>query len=99
MSNSVITIECSRPGDAYTMFKSGTELDVHLAAPAKRGGTGPCLCGFDRFGTDIGFSVGGGVTGPGYQHHPCMECAALVDGREIVGTHAGLFTAEIGEKR
>lgn len=85
MSNSVITIECSRPGEVYTMFESGTALDVHLAAPANGGGIGPCLCGFDRFGPDIGFSVGGGVTGPGYQHNPCMECLALVDGRSITG--------------
>lgn len=98
MSSSVITIECSRPGDPYTMFESGTDLYVHLAAPSKHG-TGPCLCGFDRFAPDVGFSVGGGVTGPGYRHHPCAECAALVGGRTISGTHAQLFAVEVGEKR
>lgn len=98
MSNSVITIECSRPGGVYTMFESGTELNVHLVAPANGGGFGPCLCGFDRFAADVGFSIGGGVTGPGYQHHPCMECLALVDGREIVGTHARLFSAGEGQQ-
>ncbi|QAY06228.1 hypothetical protein SEA_FRAYBELL_7 [Mycobacterium phage FrayBell] len=43
------TIECSRPGDPYTLFKSGTHLDVHLAGRSKTGGTGLILCGFDRF--------------------------------------------------
>ncbi|QWT30517.1 hypothetical protein OLP41_gp006 [Mycobacterium phage I3] len=94
------TIECSRPGDPYTLFKSGTHLDVHLAGRSKTGGTGLILCGFDRFQRDesgrwiVGFSVGGGATGPRYRHHPCPGCHALIDGRPIEGTHARLFTTE-----
>lgn len=93
----LVTIECSRPGDAYTLFSSGVDLDVHLAGPSATGGTGPILCGFDRFTRDaachwiVGFSVGGGVTGPGYRHHPCADCADLTDGRTITGTHQSLF--------
>jgi hypothetical protein len=91
------TIECSRSGDAYTLFKSGTDLDVHLAGPGKRGGTGPILCGFDRFARDVGFSVGGGVTGPGYRHHPCVKCAELAGGRSVSGTHKSLFPSRATE--
>ncbi|AUV61617.1 hypothetical protein PP502_gp52 [Gordonia phage Beenie] len=90
MSETLTTIECSRPGERYTLFESGRVLHVHLAAPS-RFGTGPCLCGFDRFGPGIGFSVGGGVTGPGYVHYPCRDCADLIDSRPIRGTHADLF--------
>ena len=95
--SALVTIECSLPGDPYTLFRSGTDLHVHLAAHSESGGTGPILCGFDRFARDsegriaIGFSVGGGVTGPGYRHHPCQECTSLIAGRPVQGTHAGLF--------
>lgn len=91
MSDNLTTIECSGPGDPYGLLAGGPSFYVHLAGPGERGGTGPCLCGFDRFGPGIGFSVGGGFSGPGYQHHPCAECLALADGRRISGTHAGLF--------
>ena len=78
-----------------TLFSSGVDLDVHLAGPGSTGGTGKILCGFDRFARDIGFSVGGGVTGPGYRHHPCGDCAALAGDRSIRGTHRRLFTVEV----
>lgn len=91
MNGALTTIECSRPGDAYTLMEAGVHLDVHLAGPGERSGTGPILCGFDLFQRDIGFSVGGGITGPGYNHHPCAECIALIGDREITGTHKGLF--------
>lgn len=94
MSAGLITIEVSKPGDPYTLFTSGRVLDVHLAGPTERGGTGPCLCGFDRFANNVGFSVGGGVTGPGYHHNACGECAALAAGRAVSGTHRNLFTTE-----
>lgn len=96
MSRSLVTIECSRPSDAYTLWNAGPVLDVHLAAPSQHG-TGPCICGFDRFARDenghfsIGFSVGGGVTGPSYTHEPCPDCTRLIDGRPIHGLHANLF--------
>lgn len=90
----VTTVECSRPGDAYTLFRSGPVLDVHLAAPSATGGIGPCLCGFDRFAEGVGFSVGGGSTGPGVNHEVCPECAGLAGDALVRGTHAGLFVAE-----
>ena len=95
----LVTIECSRPGDDYSLFVSATNLDVHLAGPGERGGTGAILCGFDRFARNddgqyrVGFSVGGGVSGPGYNHHPCVECAELINGRPISGTHKNYFPA------
>lgn len=93
----LVTIECSRPGQGYSLFTSGHDLDVHLAGPGATGGTGAIICGFDRFGRDsdgnrIGFAVGGGVTGPGYRHHACAECAALIGERSVAGLHAALFT-------
>ena len=95
-AGNLVTIECSRPGQAYTLFTSGHDLDVHLAGPSPSGGTGPIICGFDRFGRDsdgnrIGFAVGGGVTGPGYRHHACEECTALIGNRSVTGLHAALF--------
>lgn len=50
---------------------------IHLVRSARRGSPGPTLCGIDRFGGDVpGWSLGGGVTGPGYEHVPCPGCAA-----------------------
>lgn len=70
------------------------ESAVHLAGPSETGGTGPCICGFDRHAQGVGFSVGGGVTGPGVEHDVCAECAALVGDSTISGTHAALFRKE-----
>lgn len=93
---SLTTVECSRPGEAYTLFQSGIVFDVHLAGPGLRGGTGPCLCGFDRHRADIGFSVGGGHTGPGYTHNICETCRRLGAGQQITGTHRDLFATQEG---
>jgi hypothetical protein len=95
--STVVTIEVSRPGDAYDLFRSGAEFDVHLAAPSEGrfGGTGPCLCGFNRFAEDVGFSVGGGFSGPGYTHHPCAVCAELIGDRTVTGTHKALFVSAV----
>lgn len=89
---SLITIECSRPKDSYTLLKAGPSLIVHLAGPGQRGGTGPCICGFDRHGSGVGFSVGGGVTGPTFHHEVCQDCARLAGDTPIRGLHAALFT-------
>lgn len=95
---SLVTVECSVPRASYDVFPpTGAEFDVHLAGPTERGGTGPCLCGFDRHARDesgrslYGFSVGGGVTGPGYRHRVCWKCVALIGGEKILGTHRQLF--------
>ncbi|MEC5149179.1 hypothetical protein [Cryobacterium sp. GrIS_2_6] len=94
---SLITIECSQPGGAYTLFSSSPRLKVHLAGPAESGGTGPCICGFDRHARDengrhlVGFSVGGGMTGPRVNHEVCSDCARLAGDSAIRGTHADLF--------
>lgn len=52
---------------------------VHLVRCLGRGGTpGPTLCGIDRFHKDSpGWSVGGGVSGPGIVHTPCQGCAEV----------------------
>ncbi|MDQ0376569.1 hypothetical protein [Amycolatopsis thermophila] len=48
---------------------------VHLVRGTERGTPGPTLCGIDRFAPDApGWSVGGGVTGPGMVHTPCSSC-------------------------
>lgn len=90
----VSTIECSRPGQSYRLRDSGPVLDVHLAA-GRLGGTGPCLCGFDRFAPNIGFSVGGGSTGPNTLHEACPMCAQLAIGRPVSGLHADMFEGAI----
>ncbi|TFD41733.1 hypothetical protein E3T37_03515 [Cryobacterium sp. TMT2-10] len=91
------TVECSMPCEGYTLLDSGPNLALHLAGPGKLGGTGPCICGFDRHARDengrhiVGFSVGGGITGPGVWHTVCAGCAALAAGRTIRGMNAALF--------
>jgi hypothetical protein len=90
LTETLTTVETSAPGERYALFDHGPNLSLHLAAPTVYG-MGPCICGFDRFARDIGFSVGGGVTGPGVKHTVCQECARLIDGRPIKGTNASLF--------
>lgn len=87
------TIECSDPGARYTLMEAGPRLTVHLAGPGKTGGTGPCICGFDRHAKGIGFSVGGGWSGPGSNPRACAECARLAGDNPIHGIHRDLFFA------
>lgn len=95
MTETLTTIECSRPGERYTLFESGPLPIVHLAGPGADGrGTGRCICGFDRFAAKVGFSVGGGVSGPGVKHEVCGECRSLIGDRPVRGLHAGLFVSE-----
>lgn len=90
MRPKLTTVECAQPGERYTLLESGPILDVHLAEQLEKGGTGPCLCGFDRRG--VGFSVGGGTTGPRVQHEVCAECERLAfEPPKIEGLHARLF--------
>lgn len=58
--------------------------DVHLvryrgAVPGYSGGTpGPTLCDIDRFGDDApGWTLGGGVDGPGVVQMRCTECTEV----------------------
>lgn len=87
----LVTVECSLPGASYTLFESGPTLDLHLAGPTIRGGTGAILCGFDRFAPGIGFSVGGGVRSPGIVHNVCESCHSQTGPHTIHGTNADLF--------
>jgi hypothetical protein len=53
-----------------------TDYLVHLVRGTSRGTPGPTLCGIDRFAPDVpGWSVGGGICGPGMEHAPCGGCA------------------------
>lgn len=54
-----------------------TDNLIHLVRRRAGGGTpGPTLCGIDRFAKEApGWSVGGGVTGPGIDLKPCGGCA------------------------
>lgn len=58
----------TKPVDGYA---------VHLVRRKADGGTpGPTLCDIDRFAPgSAGWSVGGGVSGPGVEHVPCSGCA------------------------
>jgi hypothetical protein len=48
---------------------------VHLVRGTVSGTPGATLCGIDRFAKDApGWSVGGGIDGPGMVHTPCPGC-------------------------
>jgi hypothetical protein len=49
--------------------------DIHLVRGTDRGTPGPSLCGIDRSGRAIGYSVGGGVCGGNIALIPCDGCA------------------------
>lgn len=54
------------------------DFTVHLVREADRGRTpGPTLCDINRFDEGgPGWSVAGGISGPGIEHTPCQGCAA-----------------------
>lgn len=59
----------SHPSDGY---------EAHLVRGTSRGMPGPTLCGIDRFAKDApGWSVGGGVSGPGITNEPCAGCVTV----------------------
>ena len=76
--------------------------EVHLVRCKAKGGTpGPTLCGIDRFHPDsAGWSVGGGISGPGIVHKPCPGCAdaarAQFPGLEVTGLGAEEMAAVLG---
>lgn len=51
---------------------------THLVRGTERGTPGQVLCGIDRFASGgPGWSVGGGITGPGVGHTPCGGCVEV----------------------
>lgn len=55
-----------------------TDYLIHLVRSTDRGTPGPTLCDIDRFATDApGWSVRGGVDGPGMAHTPCAGCVEV----------------------
>lgn len=75
----------SRPADGYM---------AHLVRATQRGTPGPTLCGYDRFAKDgPGWSVGGGISGPGIVHTPCEGCA-----RQAVANYPELPVSGLGSK-
>ena len=63
-------------GGLFPSKKTDVDPRIHLVRMAATGGTpGPTLCGIDRFAEGApGFSIGGGVTGPGIEQGPCPGC-------------------------
>jgi hypothetical protein len=83
--------------------KPADDYAVHLVRQKKGGGTpGPTLCGIDRFADGSpGWSVGGGISGPGIVHAPCPECATEArvrfPGLPVTGSVGGAeMAAELG---
>ena len=65
---------------------------IHLVRGTRRGTPGPTLCGVDRFAKGgPGWTVGGGVDGPGMVHAPCLGCVET-GRRDFAGLPvAGMF--------
>jgi hypothetical protein len=60
------------------LFDATPVYDVHLVTGTANGTPGPTLCGIDRFADGSpGWSMGGGVTGPGMVHTPCPGCVTV----------------------
>jgi hypothetical protein len=67
---------------------------VHLVRQTAHGTPGPTLCGVDRFAPNgAGWSIGGGVSGPGVTHEPCEGCARVRKGRFATLPVSGLGSA------
>ena len=68
---------------------------IHLVRSTSHGTPGPTLCNLDRFHPDsAGWSVGGGLSGPGLEFTACPACvsgAATYGGLPIGGMFASLF--------
>jgi hypothetical protein len=74
---------------------------VHLVTATRRGTPGPTLCSIDRFHPDsAGWSIGGGISGPGIEHVPCPGCAGaaadMYPGLEVTGLGAKEMAAMLG---
>src|SRR5581483_6975157 len=74
------------------------DYTVHLIRATGRGTPGPTLCGIDRFHPDsAGWSVGGGLSGPGIAHKPCPGCADVARGQFPGLEVTGLGAKEMAE--
>jgi hypothetical protein len=72
---------------------------AHLVRVTKRGTPGPTLCGIDRFGKNgPGWSVGGGVSGPGITHTPCEGCVTYARQHFPALPIAGMAAKQIEEQ-
>lgn len=81
-----------RPVDAYA---------CHLVRSTPNGTPGPTLCGLDRFAkAGAGWSLRGGVSGPGITHEPCPGCRdaarAEFPGLPVSGLGGAKMAAELG---
>ena len=84
--------EFGKPVDDYT---------VHLVRHTKGGTPGPTLCNLDRFHPkSAGWSVGGGLSGPGIIHKPCPGCTEAArtyfPGLEVTGLGAREMAEALG---
>lgn len=63
------------------LFDAPKDRRIHLVRMTVSGGTpGDTLCGIDRFAPAMpGWSVGGGVSGPGVDARPCGDCMGVAD--------------------
>jgi hypothetical protein len=82
----------SKPVDDYT---------VHLVTATTKGTPGPTLCRLDRFHPQsAGWSVGGGISGPGIVHKPCPGCSEVArtrfPGLEVTGLGAREMAKVLG---
>lgn len=72
----------------------------HLIRSTPNGTPGPTLCGLDRFAPGAGWSVGGGISGPGITHEPCAGCRdaarAEFPGVPVYGLGGAKMAAELG---
>lgn len=68
--------------------------DTHLVRSTADGTPGPALCGLDRFdrGASPGWSVAGGLSGPGVPVRRCEGChGARLPGLPVTGLNAEVF--------
>lgn len=82
----------SRPADGYK---------AHLVRGTRHGTPGPTLCGIDRLAKGgPGWSVGGGITGPGITNEPCAGCVTVAreqfPGLPITGTASKGIAEAVG---
>jgi hypothetical protein len=113
MPDNKLTTKDAVIGLVTLQFHSGGLFDckpvddctVHLVTATSKGTPGPTLCGIDRFSNDeraAGWSLGGGIGGPGIEHKPCAGCAdearAKFPGLEITGLGAKEMAGVLGTR-